>query len=161
MNRDRRQKRHSNSNQNNGSHRHDDNSVRDSRDRKPKFRNHSAVTSQQISAEDEAIRNFKNANQPVCPRCSKTIYDLSSAIMDRGGSSPIHFECAMELLAAEEKLEEGDKIAYIGQGRFGVLNYVNIRDVRHFTIKKIIDWEERGSRGPWRDEMAELFSQIK
>ncbi len=81
--------------------------------------------------------------------------------MERGGTTPIHFECAMEQLAAEEELGEGDKIAYIGQGRFGVLNYPNIRDVRHFTIKKIIDWEDRNVRGEWRDEMAELFSKIK
>lgn len=158
--RDRRQKRHSNSNQGNQRH-HEEGGLREGKERRERFRPHSAVSHSQIQSEDEAIRNFKNSNQPVCPICSKVINDLSSALVQKGGTAPIHFECAMEQVSASEKLGEGDKIAYIGQGRFGVLNYPNIRDVRHFSIKKIIEWEDRESRSEWRDEMAELYSQIK
>ncbi len=162
--RDRRQRRRSGPG--NG-RRHEENSQResresrDTRERRGRFRSHSAVSHSQIQSEDEAIKNFKTSNQPVCPVCSKIISDLSSALMQRGGGSPIHFECAMEQVASEEKLGEGEKIAYIGQGRFGVLSYPNIRDVRHFSIKKIIDWEDRNTRGEWRNEMADLYSQIK
>ncbi len=131
------------------------------RSRKPQFRSRSAVTQAQMIEEDEAIRVFKAQNQPVCPRCGKIITDLSAALMDQGGNVPIHFECAMEIVSENETLGEGDKIAYIGQGRFGVLNYPNIRDVRHFTIKKIIEWENRDERAPWRNEMSELFSQVR
>lgn len=158
MNRDRRHRRHSG---NVSNHRHEETSQREVKEKKPKFRPTVAITSNQIHSENEAIKNFKNSNQMVCPVCSKTINDLSSAMMERGGERPIHFECAMDVLLSEEKLGEGDKIAYIGQGRFGVLNYPNIRDVRHFTIRKIIDWEERDNRGQWRNQMAELFSQVK
>lgn len=119
------------------------------------------VTSEQIKAEDAAIVAFKNANQPVCARCGKPITDLSLAIGDRGSGTPIHFDCAVEALSKEEKLGEGDKIAYIGQGRFGVINYPNVHDVKHFTIKKIIDWEQKDERSTWRNEMSDLYSQIR
>lgn len=162
MSRDRdRRRRHSGSSGQNNGRRHEENQSKEFREKKSRFRPHSSVSHNQIQSEDEAIKNFKSANQPVCPVCSKVINDLASALRERGGENPIHFECAMEQVAAGEKLGDGDKIAYIGQGRFGVLNYPNIRDVRHFTIKKIIDWEDRNSRGEWRDEMSSLFSQIK
>jgi len=163
MSRDRdRRRRHSNSNSGNNRRREENSSKEITKDKKPKFKPHSAVSHTQIQSEDEAIKMFKNANQPICSICGKVINDLSSALMERGGADPVHFDCAMDQVSAAEQLGEGDKIAYIGQGRFGVLNYPNIRDVRHFTIKKIIDWEDRNeSRGKWRDEMAELFSQIK
>jgi hypothetical protein len=86
---------------------------------------------------------------------------MSSAIGDRGTGTPIHFDCALETLAKDEKLEEGDKIIYIGQGRFGVVNFPNIHDQKHFTIKKVIDWEAKETRAGWRDEMSDLYSQIR
>lgn len=132
-----------------------------SRSKKGQFRGRSSVSAEQMAAEDEAIRVFKSQNQPVCPRCGKVITDLATALPDHGDGVPIHFECAMDIVSDNETLGEGDKIAYIGQGRFGVLNYPNIRDVRHFTIRKIIEWESREGRAPWRDEMSELFSQVR
>ena len=55
---------------------------------------------------------------------------------------------------------ENEKIAYIGQGRFGVLYYENMRDQRHFTIKRIIEWEDRDSKPEWRTEISEVYSKI-
>jgi hypothetical protein len=120
-----------------------------------------AVSADQIREEDEAIHAFKTANQPVCPICGKPILELSSAIGNRGSGEPIHFDCAIDLLAKEETLAEGDKIIYIGQGRFGVVNIPNPHDQKHFTIKKVIDWEAKDSRSVWRDQMSDLYSQIR
>ena len=53
-----------------------------------------------------------------------------------------------------------EKIAYIGQGRFGVLYFENPRDQRKFTIKKIIEWEDREKKSEWREELSGLYSQI-
>ena len=55
---------------------------------------------------------------------------------------------------------ENEKVAYIGQGRFAVLHYENIRDQRHFTIKKIIEWESREEQSQWREELSGLYSKI-
>ena len=158
MNRDKRAKRHNNKNNQQNKKEYRDRS--ESSPKHSQFRPHQAVSPQQIQEEDRAIAEYKASHQIVCPKCGKTIIDMSSAIQDKSGS-PIHFECAMEMVSANEHLDNGDKIAYIGQGRFAVLNYPNIRDVRHFSIKKIIEWEDRGERAAWRDEMADLYSQVR
>ena len=163
MNKDKRARRHNNkSNQQNKK----DFREKDYRDRNaplprhPQFKPHQAVSVQQIQEEERAISDYKSTHQLECPKCGKLITDLASAIQDKSGR-PIHFECAMEEVSGGEKLDNGDKIAYIGQGRFAVLNYPNIRDARHFSIKKIIEWEDRGQRAEWRDEMADLYSQVR
>ncbi|MBO4320335.1 MAG: hypothetical protein J5857_07685 [Treponema sp.] len=163
MNRDKRARRHNNKNNQQNKKDHRDKDYRDRSDPLPKhtqFRPHQAVSAQQIQEEDQAIADFKSSHQPECPKCGKAITDMSSAIQDKSGR-PMHFECAMDTVSAGEQLENGDKIAYIGQGRFAVLNYPNIRDARHFSIKKIIEWEDRNERAAWRDEMADLYSQVR
>lgn len=168
MNRDRRNHRHQNSNwknaginqeqyvSKNDSRSHNDNKKKDFHS----ARNNS-VPAEQIRADEEAITAFKNANQCTCPVCNKIITDLSSALSDKATGSPVHFDCALAQAGKDEKLEAGDKIAYIGQGRFGIVNYPNVHDVKHFTIKKIIDWEDKEKRSAWRNEMSDLYSQVK
>ena len=110
---------------------------------------------------EEQIRNFKSNHQLVCEKCGQVITELSSAINDRVSGNPIHFDCALEELKKSEKLEEGDTITYIGQGRFGIVNHPNPHDMKHFTIKKIIEWEDKEKKADWRTQMAELYSQVK
>lgn len=115
----------------------------------------------EISAQREkAIKELK-LREIICPKCGKPITDIASAMADKTTGMPIHFDCAMEQVSAGEKLEQNEKIAYIGQGRFAVLSYENIRDQRHFSIKKIIEWESRDSKPEWRGEMSSLFSQVE
>ena len=125
------------------------------------FRPTQTVTQEQIRKDEEAIRVFKNENQLTCPRCGKTITDLSSAVTSKGGGEPLHFDCALEILSEEETLAPGDKIAYIGQGRFGIISYPVPQDLKHFTIKKIIEWEDKDKKPHWRDTLAELYSHVK
>ena len=113
-----------------------------------------------VLQKQKAIQEFKD-REVICPKCGQAITDLASAMNDKATGKPVHFECAMEQVSAGEKLGEGEKIAYIGQGRFAVLYYENIRDQRHFQIKKIIEWEERDKKPEWRDEMGGLFSQVE
>jgi hypothetical protein len=87
---------------------------------------------------------------------------MANAITNRGSGKPVHFDCVISKLSESESLSQNEKIAYIGQGRFGVLHFDNPHDQKHFTIKKIIEWEAReAERGEWRNEMAGLFSQVK
>ena len=87
-----------------------------------------------------AIQNVKS-REIICPKCGQPITDIDSAIADKSTG-------------------ENEKVAYIGQGRFAVLQYENIRDQRHFTIKKIIEWESREQQSEWRDELSGLYSKI-
>jgi len=106
-----------------------------------------------------AIQEVKN-REIICPKCGQPITDIASAIADKSTGLPIHFECALEQVKAAEPTGENEKIAYIGQGRFAVLYYENMRDQRHFTIKKIIEWESREQNSQWRDELSGLYSKI-
>lgn len=112
------------------------------------------------SKRDEAIQEIKS-RQLICPKCGEPILDIASAISDKTSGTPMHFECVMNQLNETESVGPNEKICYIGQGRFGILYFENPRDQRHFTIKKIIEWEQRDKKIEWRDEMSGLYSHIE
>lgn len=126
----------------------------------PKFQYVAKENPEATQKHYKAIQEFKE-REVVCAVCGKPIFDMSSAIADKSTGNPVHFDCVMEKLSESEKVGQNEKICYIGQGRFGILYYENPRDVRHFTIKKIIDWEEKDKRSEWRNEMSGLFSQVE
>ena len=96
----------------------------------------------------------------ICPKCGQPITEIASDIADKATGAPMHFDCVLEQVKQSEPTGENEKIAYIGQGRFAVLYYENIRDQRHFTIKKIIEWESREQQSQWREELSGLYSKI-
>lgn len=121
----------------------------------------SAEMQKEIAASESAIREFKSV-VTKCEICGESINELASAINNRGSGNPVHFDCVLSKLAEEEKTGPNDKLTYIGNGKFAVLHFDNVHDMRHFSIVKEIEWEDRDSqRGEWRDKMAGLFSQIK
>ena len=107
----------------------------------------------------QAIKEIKS-REVICPKCGQPITDISSAITDKESGKPAHFDCILNQVRQTEQVGENEKIAYIGQGRFAVIYYENPRDQRHFTIKKIIEWEERDKKPEWRSELSGLYSQI-
>lgn len=113
-----------------------------------------------LQQKEKAIQEFK-AREVICPKCGQPVTDMASAMNDKATGAPMHFECAMDSVSSGETLGQNEKIAYIGQGRFAVLYYENIRDQKHFQIKKIIEWEERDKKPEWRDEMSGLYSQVE
>ena len=122
--------------------------------------NHTLYQNEEARRErQKAIQEIKT-REIVCPMCGQPITDLASSLNSKDGTSPVHFECALHEVESKEKLEEKEKVAYIGQGRFGVLYFENPRDQRKFTIKKIIEWEDREKTSEWRDELSGLYSQI-
>ena len=129
-----------------------------SQTRKFHFVSHENLEAQ--AKKEEAIQEIK-ARQIVCPECGELITDIASAVADKSTGKPVHFECVMNRLNETEKVGQNEKICYIGQGRFGILYFENPRDQRHFTIKKIIEWEERDKKIDWRDEMSGLYSQVE
>ena len=108
----------------------------------------------------KAIQEVK-AREIICAKCGLPITELSSSLSDKKTGEPIHFDCALHEVEANETLGEKEKVAYIGQGRFGVLYFENPRDQRKFTIKKIIEWEDREKTSEWRDELSGLYSKVE
>jgi hypothetical protein len=114
---------------------------------------------QEQAGKREALVAFRQ-QKPVCPRCNNVIQDLSSALSDRRTGEPVHFECALEAVKQQENCNPSEKIAYIGQGRFAVVYYANPSDIRHFHIRRIIEWESHDKPAEWRGGIPGLFSQV-
>ncbi|MCQ2596322.1 MAG: hypothetical protein MJ181_00610 [Treponema sp.] len=115
------------------------------------------------AAESQRLQSIVElkAREVICPKCGKRIDDVAGAIHDKTAGAPVHFDCVMAELQSKEKLEQNEKIAYIGQGRFGILYFENPRDQRKFTIKKIIEVEDRDTKPEWREEFSGLYSKIQ
>ena len=110
---------------------------------------------------EAAIREFKT-HSPVCELCNQPILEMASAMTNKGSGNPVHFDCIIKKLSEHEHLSDKDRLTYIGNGKFAVLHFENPHDMRHFSIQKEIEWENRdGTRAAWRDEMAGLYSQVK
>ncbi|MDR0301725.1 MAG: hypothetical protein LBI04_05350 [Treponema sp.] len=95
---------------------------------------------------------------PDCPWCGKKITDITSAIADKETGRPIHFSCVLGRVTDMVSLETNDSVCYIGGGRFGVVHYNNPPDIKDFTIKRIIEWEEKDNSSDWRVSISEYFS---
>ena len=115
------------------------------------------------AAERDRIKSIQElkTREVRCAKCGEVITDIASSIADKVTGEPVHFDCVINQIKESEPCGENDKIAYIGQGRFAVLHYDNMRDQRHFTIKKVIEWEDRDKPAQWRAEVSGLYSQIK
>lgn len=94
---------------------------------------------------------------PLCAFCKEPIKDLAAAITNKDGEA-VHFDCAQKRIALAESLGKGDTVTYIGGGRFGIVCFQNPQVPLKFTIKKIIEWEQKDKRAPWRGHIADHFS---
>ena len=128
---------------------------------KRSFRHTKFISNDQIRKEEEAIRSYKVSNRPLCSHCGQPIVDMTQALADKKSNGPVHFDCVLEIISEREKLSHSDQVAYIGQGRFGIIHFANERDMKHFTIEKIIEWEDKDAKASWRSEIAELYSKVK
>lgn len=97
----------------------------------------------------------------VCAQCGQEITDIAGALSKKGSDSIFHFDCVLKNIEASESPKEGEKVIYIGQGRFAVAYFENPSDLKKFEIRKIIEWEDRDKRSTWRNEIASFFSQVK
>jgi hypothetical protein len=93
-----------------------------------------------------------------CAWCGKPIKEISTAISEPGSGKPVHFDCAINRSIKEEVLERGDTVSYIGGGRFGIIHYNNLPDIRDFKIKKILEWEDKENRSEWRVAISDYFT---
>jgi len=118
-----------------------------------------------------------------CAWCEKPIREFSSAFTDPETGKPVHFDCAISRIAERERLDEGDSVAYIGGGRFGVMRFGKVngaesdspragrsssrkqgasqdaaQGAKKFVIKKILEWESTETRSEWRVALCDHFS---
>ena len=104
------------------------------------------------------IQNTDPLPDLKCIRCGLSITDHHSALSDRHSGDPVHFDCVMAELNGQENLEAGEVLSYIGGGRFGIVHHNGRGGEKNFTIKKILEWEDKEKRAEWRDAIADHYS---
>ena len=95
---------------------------------------------------------------PNCSYCGKPIRDIAAALCEKGTGNAVHFDCIITRISQDETPEKGDFVSYIGGGRFGIVHFNNPGDPKKFTIKKVIEWENKDERPEWRSLVSDHYS---
>ncbi len=72
----------------------------------------------------------------VCYLCSKPISSMSTALFDEDKEKYSHFECMFDKLKDTLTLSESERITYVGNGAFAVIEDYQDGDAMKFRIKK-------------------------
>ena len=110
---------------------------------------------------------LKPAESLSCLICNRPIIDMYSAIESGDKDEPSHFECMVTLLSEKENLNEKDKICYMGNGSFGIIEIQRTRRRRGksynriVTIKKRIQVVDSESRPQWRIQLIAIKPSVR
>ena len=88
---------------------------------------------------------------PECPICNKSVKFMLTAISVGEDNKPAHFDCVLKQISEDETLELKEKIIYIGNGKFAIVNGKSGKDL---SIRKTIQYEEKESKGEWRRKLS-------
>ena len=97
----------------------------------------------------ESKDNQAEVQYPLCPLCQKPVRELASAIAHRETGAPVHFDCVLKALREEHNPGENEKICYLGNGSFGVVQFRGGSPMRFF-VRKRIQYEKTDSLPEWR-----------
>jgi hypothetical protein len=95
-----------------------------------------------------------------CVVSGEEIDDIYTAISDPNTGKPARFDKVIARIAATETLEEGERIAYIGKGAFGIVKMEQEGSDRpHLVVRKRIEYESGGDSQEWRKELSPGISR--
>ncbi|AAX17200.1 hypothetical protein A0V01_00790 [Borrelia hermsii] len=102
-------------------------------------------------------RGLRIRFQEVCSICEKQIKDILSCMSMKfnGEDKPIHFDCAIDKLKAENELVNNESLVYRGVGKFFVVDKSVRGNNLAFKIVKEIDFENLESRPIWRKKILQ------
>ena len=85
---------------------------------------------------------------------------MLTAIAVSAEHSPAHFDCVLNKIAEDEELKPKEKVCYLGKGSFGIVRFKNPSDLRHFTIRKRIQYEELEKPISWREDARQSIARF-
>jgi len=88
---------------------------------------------------------------PLCVICGKKIETIADAISEGKGEYS-HFSCVIDKIGKQEKINENQKVSYLGKGTFGI---IETKDGK-FSILKKIDYETQESFSAMKHFVEEL-----
>lgn len=72
----------------------------------------------------------------VCPICNKNITNMMTALFDETNNQYAHFDCMYDKLKNKVSLEENERLSYIGNGTFAVIEDYRDSHSMKFKIKQ-------------------------
>lgn len=96
---------------------------------------------------------------PPCPISGEPIDDPYSAVEDPETGQPARLESVIRKLSESERLGPNERIAYIGQGAFGVVEERKENGKKRVTVKKRIEYESGRDPQEWRKELSPGISR--
>jgi len=88
---------------------------------------------------------------PLCPLCQKPVRELTSAIAHRETGEPAHFDCVLKVLREEHNPGENEKICYLGNGSFGIVQFRSVSGSSlRFFVRKRLQYEKTDTTPDWR-----------
>lgn len=98
--------------------------------------------------------DFRRIERPMprCEICGEPIKDITSALCEPSGGKAVHFDCALK--SAEKQLcpGEGEKVIYLGNGSFAVVDSQAYQQ-RKLKIIRHLDWEKQEEKSEWRTSL--------
>lgn len=94
-----------------------------------------------------------------CSGCGKPITNVSSALVSRDQKGFMHFECVVELIKQEERIVPPQKLVYIGQGDFAIVETSPKK--KDFTIIKRIPYENSDMKKFAKSEMKNYLHTVE
>ena len=98
-------------------------------------------------------RNRKNFRKPKnkspklppvnCSICGKTIDSIAQTIGGPAQDEFSHFDCAIRTLSESESLQPSQKVCYIGNGDFAIIEYNKKNFSGGFSVVKRIPYESQ------------------
>lgn len=91
---------------------------------------------------------------PDCGVCGKPIRDVLSAIYHSEKETPAHFDCVMREIHSQEKLQNGERVSYLGSGVFAIIRATSGQEKGPFVIRKKIQYEDKEKAAVWRKSLS-------
>jgi len=95
-----------------------------------------------------------------CVVSGEEIDDIYTAIADPATGKPARFDKVVERISGSEDLAEGERVAYIGRGVFGIVKMERDENDRpRLVVRKRIEYEHSGDNQDWRKELSPGISR--
>ncbi len=100
------------------------------------------------------VQRRKNSEDyPKCPICGKPIRDMYAAVAYSESKVPAHFDCVLKELKKTNELKPNEKICYLGNGSFGIVQFRGPESPIRFFVRKRIQYESKEEKPKWREKL--------
>lgn len=79
----------------------------------------------------------------ICPSCSKEIKEPLTSLLEKESMKNAHFECILSQIAKIYQLNGREKIYYIGNGAFGIIEEKRFKNKIKINIRERIQYIEK------------------